>query len=178
MRRIIIILVVILFSSSASAWELKKSVDAMTDKVSHTVFVVSNDGSRFTLIRKSDNSVWGYIELVGMNQFMVNERLLLRVDTNPPKEQNNDFNKMMASLGLSDSAPKMWEWNPNLIGFRIWHGKIDEGCGYIQELFEGKKLVIRYHPNQSTTKDVYFDISKNKAAIPTALGIDMDQCGK
>jgi len=175
MKKTLVLLVCGFLASPVSAWEIEKTTDAMTDEVSRTVFVDSNDGSRFTLIRKSDNSVWGYLKLSGMNQFMINERLLLRVDKSEPVKFNEDFEKLTVELGMKVES---WEWNPNLIGFRLWHGKLDEGCGLVQKLYDGEKMVIRYHPNQSTIKDVHFDISKNKSVITDSLEINMDNCRK
>ncbi len=175
MKKTIMLLVCVLFAFPVSAWELKETVDAMTDKISRTVFVKSNDGSRFTLARKSNKKVWGYLELNGMNQFMINERLMLRVDKNDPRKFNEDMEKMNREFGLDWES---WEWNPSLIGFLVWHGLPNEGCGLVQQLYDGTKMVIRYHPNQSTIKDIHFDISKNKLAIPVALGFEMDNCSK
>ena len=105
---------------------------------------------------------------------MVNERLTLRVDKNEAQEYNGDLHKLMRELG--DPTP-YWEWNPTLIAFIVWHGKIGEGCGLVEQLWNGSQLIVRYHPNQSTTRDIYFDISANKAVIPASLDIDMSKCG-
>lgn len=165
------------FSCAANAeWTYKEQADAMTDEKYRVAFVNSKDGSKFSLTRRSDNSVWGYLALGGMNQFMIGERLMVRVDANDPKKFNEDLQKLSKSLGRPILS---WEWNPNLIGFRIWHGKIKEGCApLLKELFNGDKMVIRYHPNQSTTRDVWFDISKNKSAIERALGVKSVECGR
>lgn len=173
MKKTLVLLVCGLLASPVSAWEIKKTTDAMTDEVSRTVFVVSNDGSRFTLIRKSDNSVWGYLKLSGMNQFMINERLMLRIDKNEPVKFNEDLEKLTAEIGMKE---EMWEWNPSLIGFRLWHGNLDEGCGLIQKLYDGEKMVIRYHPNQSTVRTISFTLTGNKKAISDALGFDVSTC--
>lgn len=168
MRKIIFIALLTITETSLADWKVQESVDAMTDKVSKTAYVVSDDGSRFTVIRKSDKKVWGYLKLSGMNQFKINESLILRVDKNKPIDFND---KLQKSFGISS-----YEWNPSLLGFLIWHGKADEGCGLVGQLLKGKKMVIRYHPNKSTFKDIVFDISKNKTAIKEGLGLESEQC--
>ena len=168
------ILLSVMLTSTASAWVLHKSVDAMTDEVSQSVTVKSTDGSKFTLLRKSNGYVWAYLELSGANQFMVNDRLMVRVDKNKAREANEDGNNTIVGLGGSP----IWEWNANLIGYAAWHGIPAKGCHFLKELWDGQKMVIRYHPNQSSTKDLIFDISANKLAIPTSLGFKMADCVK
>ncbi len=168
MKIIIFVALVIFPSLSFADWKIQKTVDSMTDKITKTAYVLSKDGNRFTLIRKSDQKVWGYLKLKGMNQFKINESLLLRVDKNKPRSISD---KMQKKFGISS-----YEWNPSLMGFLVWHGKSDEGCGFIGQLLNGKKLIIRYHPNKSTYKDIIFNISKNKAAIKGSLGLENSQC--
>jgi len=145
----------------------------MTDKVTTTVSLTSKEGHTFSLIRKSDERVWGYFRLAGLNQFKVGERLLLRVDKTDPVEYDETAEKFFKDLGMNI---KMWEWNPNLIGFVVWHGKPDEGCGLIKRLYEGKIMVIRYHPNQSTFVDVSFPLNQGKDTLNSSLGLSIKDC--
>lgn len=168
MRTIIFIALSAFATSSIAEWKVQESVDAMTDQVSKTAYVLSDNGSRFTLIRKSSSAVWGYLKLSGMNQFKANDVLMLRVDKNEPRDYDDKAQKL---FGIPS-----YEWNPSLLGFLIWHGKADEGCGLVGQLLQGQKMVIRYHPNKSTYKDIVFDISKNKAAVREGLGLESDQC--
>jgi hypothetical protein len=157
----------------ASNWEIKFTSDAMTDKESTEAFIISNTGERFTILRRSDGRFWGYIQLVPPNQFSINERLITRIDKNTPKEFNEDFEKLTKSLG---SPIESWEWNPSLIGFGIWHGNKNEGCGWLRQLYDGKKFIIRYHLNKSTTRDVIFELSGSQEAISKAAGFDVSMC--
>ena len=75
-----------LASTETEAWTLSTRVDAMTDKQESVVSVQSRDGAKFTLLRKSDNSVWGYLSLGGMNQFAVDQEILIRVDKHEPTD--------------------------------------------------------------------------------------------
>lgn len=168
-------LICLLVASTATAgdWEAKTTTDAMTDATSTEAFVTNADGDKFTMLRRSDGTVWGYIELSGIKQFSVNERLMVRVDKNDPVEFNEDFEKLSRELKMPMDT---WEWNPNLIGFRMWHGKFNEGCGMVQRLFKGQQLIIRYHPNPSTISDVVFPLYGNQKTISDAVGFDVATC--
>ena len=162
-----------LLASTANAWTLQESVDAMSDKASRQVLVTAPDGSTFTLLRKTDGSVWGYLKITGSNQFMVNERLMMRIDKDKPIEFNEDLDQLMAKLGNPLSS---WEWNPSLIGFRMWHGNSSKGCGLIKRLMESSTLVVRYHPNKSLIRDIQFNTEANRDLIGKALDLDVVQC--
>lgn len=166
-------LVAVSSAAIAGNWEIRTSTDSMTDQVTREAFITSPMGDKFTVIRRRDGSVWGYIQLAGANQFSVSDRLMLRVDKNKPFEFNEDFEKLSKKLGMPIKA---WEWNPTLIGFRIWHGKVDDGCGLVKQLFEGTTMVVRYQPNQSTVRDLTFPLGGNQNAISDALGVDVSTC--
>ena len=157
----------------AGNWELKTTTDAMTDQTSSQAEVKSADGDTFTVMRRSDGSVWGYVRLAGMNQFGINENLMVRIDTNKPFEFNDKLEKLTRQLGKPIES---WEWNPSLIGFRMWHGKPDEGCGIVQQLYNGHQIIVRYHPNQSTYRDITFPLTGNATAITDALGFSISAC--
>lgn len=159
----------------AGEWELKSSTDAMTDQTSSQAEVRSADGDTFTVLRRSDGSVWGYVRLAGTNQFGINENLMIRVDKNKPIEFNDKLATLSRQLGISNPI-QMWEWNPSLIGFRMWHGNPAEGCGIIQQLYNGHQIIVRYHPSQSTYRDITFTLSGNAKAITDALGFNINDC--
>jgi hypothetical protein len=161
--------------TSELAWKLKTSVDPITDKTTKEAYIIDSPGNKLTILRRSDGSVWAYIQLSGINQFGINEELIFRVDKNEPMEFNDNLEKLSEKYGKKIQS---WEWNPNLIGFRMWHGKADEGCGYIQQLYFGKELIVRYHPNPSTQKDIVFAIDKNQDAIIQALDLQISLCAK
>lgn len=158
----------------AGDWELKSKSDAMTDAVTKEATVTSPDGDKFTILRRADGSAWGYVQLGGSGLFGIDETLMVRVDKNKPVEFNDKFEKLAVKLKMP--SMNIWEWNPNLIGFRIWHGKQDEGCGLIKQLFDGQQVIVRYHPNQSTLRDITFPLTGNNQALSDALGIDVAAC--
>lgn len=159
--------------AAAQGWRAQRSVDAMTDQATTTVSLTSKEGHTFTIIRKSDARVWGYLRLAGLNQFRVGERLLLRVDKTEPVEYSESDEKFYKDLGMNI---KMWEWNPSLIGFVVWHGKADEGCGLVKRLYEGRSMVIRYHPNESTFVDVNFALNQGQRLLLSSLGLNINDC--
>ena len=171
------LIVICLFATTGTAlaadWELSVSTDAMTDEVTRQAYVIAQGGEKFTVMRKSDGSVWGYVQLSGVAQFGVDDSLMVRVDKNEPREFDDRLQRMTLNIG---TPIQTWEWNPNLVGFRMWHGKVNEGCGFIEQLFHGKQLVVRYSPNQSTFRDITFLLSGNQSAIPEALGFDIASC--
>lgn len=168
MRIIIFIVLVSMFGSASAQWELDESVDAMTDEVSRKAYVASEDGHAFVVVRKNDGKVWGYLMLPEGEFFKINDAVMLRVDKNKPK---NFDDRLQREFGVAS-----YEWKPDLLGFLIWHGKAGEGCGLVGELLKGDEMVIRYHPRESTLKDVRFDISENRKAVRAGLWLEEGQC--
>lgn len=163
-----------IFPSHAYAWKLIERTDKITDVVVKTTVVTSAEGATFTVVRQTDNSVWAYVKLAGFDQFMVNEKLVLRIDKNTPIDFSDSLQEVSTRLGRPIHS---WEWNPSLIGFRLWHGNPESGrCGQVTAILKGFSLIVRYHPNQSTTRDLTFDISENKASLLKALDLRARQC--
>lgn len=175
MEKVIVAILLFSLSSLASSadWQIKTKTDAMTDETSSEAFVIASTGEKLTIIRRGDNSVWGYLQLSGMNQFGINEKILFRVDRNPPSEFDDRLEKLTARLG---KPIKTWEWNPSLVGFRMWHGKAEEGCGALKQLHDGKVVIVRYHPNQSTTRDITFEITGGQKALSDVVAVDLSVC--
>lgn len=173
MKKLFFVVGLISTSAFSADWESKTVIDKMTDKASIDAFVVSSNGDKFTIVRRQDDTIWGYIQLAGVNQFSVNEKLLMRVDKNTPVELSDELDILSKQLGR---PMKTWEWNPSLIGFRLSHGKLNSGCGVLKQLFDGKQLILRYHPNQSTTRDIEFTLSGNQKVISDAVGFDLSNC--
>ena len=92
----------------------------------------------------------------------------MQVDRNESREADDHLQKNF-------NIPS-YEWGKTTIGFLLWHGHLDEGCGFIYQLLNGKKMAIRYHNNHHFQKEIVFDISKNKEAILEALCLKSEQC--
>ena len=154
-------------SALASEWILKSYTDSMTDAIRKEVYISNGDGDRFTLIRKSDGAVWGYVKLSGGKQFNIGERLMVRIDKNKPMEFNGDLDKIMGG------QINTWEWNPSLVGFQLWAGE-SGGCETLKQIYSGSQITVRYHPNDSTSRDVLFVVDGGYEEISSALDIQPD----
>lgn len=169
-----IIIILLMLSTSfevfSYSWEIISKTDAITDKISIEASVISKAGDRLTIIERDDKTKWAFFELSSPNQFSINERLILRVDKNKPMNYNADFQNLSRKLGNQIFT---WEWNPNLIGFKVGS---PGGChNILTQIFNGKKMVIRYHPNKSTSKDVVFLLAGGEEAINKVIS---SKCGK
>lgn len=173
MRLILALTMMTISASSFAGWEVRTTTDAMTDAITIEAFVESQEGHRFTLLRRSDNSLWGFVRLAGLEQFSINERLMMRVDKNEPFEFNDDFEKLMERLGQPKNA---WEWNPSLIGFLMPLVEKKLGCEIIKQLLHGSSMILRFHPNQSTIRDITFPINGNQKAVSDAFGFNVETC--
>ncbi len=150
-------------SAGAAQWQLDSRVDAMTDLPSENVFIENAEGDRLTILRRSDQSIWGFLSLGEGRMFGSSRQgVLLRVDDHPP-------------VGYSE-ANTAYEWNPALAGFRIGTAE-SSYCSIVRQLHAGEALAIRYFPNDSTQRDIRFELDPASAdALLTATGVDMDQC--
>ncbi|WP_447586136.1 hypothetical protein [Pseudoxanthomonas mexicana] len=158
---------------NAQDWTLKTTTDSMTDATTREAVLTLPTGESFAVMRRSDNSVWGYYRPATGQLFAAGDHLLVRVDKSKPVEFSDKFEQLSQRLG---KKVEMWDWNPTLIATRIWHGNPSEGCGLIQQLINGQQMVIRNHPNESTYRDVTFPLSGDKKALVEALDFDVANC--
>lgn len=173
MNKLFLVLLVLTGTAFAGEWEFRTLTDSMTDEVVKQAEVKSAEGDVFTVLRRSDGSAWGYVRLAGHKQFGVKESIMIRVDKNKPFEFNDEFEKLTKRLG---KPIKAWEWSPTLVGFRIWHGIPAEGCGIVEQLFKGEQMIVRYHPTESTYREITFALTGNADAITDALGFSISDC--
>jgi hypothetical protein len=159
--------------ASAAEWKLERRIDAITDEEVKQAVLKSAAGDSVSIVRRSDDSVWLYLKLRQFETFSTEQVLIGRVDKNPPMEWGQKDNDFYRGIGMKLT---MWEWNPNLVGGRAWHGKADEGCGFIEELARGSRLVLRYHPNKSTVADVVFSLPKSPTPMLEAIDLKMADC--
>lgn len=157
----------------ATDWNLVNEKDAMTDEERTEAVIENPDGDRFTILRRANGKVWGFLSLGGVHQFGIINSIKARYGGNQAFVYNDDLDKLSKKLGRPMNG---WEWNPKLVAFLMWHGNIEEGCGKITELAESKQILFRYKPNQSTQRDVYFRDVSEASAIPAALGINLEDC--
>ena len=159
--------------AGAEDWVLKISTDSMTDTITKEAMISSPTGESFTLLRRSDGSVWGYFRPANGQMFSAGDHLMVRVDKNKPIELNGKLEELMARVG---KKMEVWDWNPTLIATRIWHGKVSDGCGIIQQLYNGQTMIVRNHPNESTYRDTTYTLGGNREALLQALDVDINAC--
>lgn len=160
-------------AACASEWKFEQRSDAITDEVVKHATLASADGDVVTVIRRSDESVWIFLTLRKFETFSTQQEMIGRVDKNEPIQWGEKENEFYRKIGMKVT---MWEWNPNMVGGRAWHGKADEGCGFIKQLATGKRLVMRYYPNKSTVADVVFDLPKSSSPLLKALDLKLSDC--
>ena len=157
----------------AGSWQVKTSVDAMTDEKTTRAYVVSEAGHRFTVITRNYIDVWGYVKLNGKPQFAPGQPVKIRIDKNNPVKYSDELDTLNEKLGEPSHT---WEWNPSLVGFRIWYEQKDAVCGTVNELATGENLVVRYYPNNSTHRDISFSLNGSRDALARATGFDFSEC--
>lgn len=159
--------------AGAEDWELKTTADSMTDTITKEARISLPTGESLSILRRGDGSVWGYFRPANGQMFAAGDHLLVRVDKNKPIELNGKLEELMARVG---KKMEVWDWNPTLIASRIWHGKVSDGCGIIQQLYSGKTLIVRNHPSESTYRDTTYALGGNREVLAQALDIDMTTC--
>lgn len=106
-----------------------------------------------------------------IGSFEPNGLIELRVDKNKSKEINPvSLNQIFKSIGLIG-----YQWEPATIGFQMWGGLENEGCGYIGELVSGDNLSVRYRIN--TLERDNFSISLAGAKKALIDGLNLKVCG-
>lgn len=171
MRLKVVALLISLFPMFAMAgWGFVNKVDDFTDQqVMYAAY--SDDEHRIQLSHEGD-SVWMFITRKKIGTFEPNGIIELRVDDNKSLAIDPVKSKRTAKLlGIST-----FQWEPSTVGFLIWHGKENEGCGYIGQLLEGKKLKGRYQTNSMERDTFQVSLDGAKEAIISGLGLNI--CGK
>ena len=113
-----------------------------------------------------------FITKKGIETFEPNGIIELRVDKNDTRTIDPKKSKELGKL----LGKKIFQWEPKTVGFLIWHGKEDEGCGLIGELLEGDFLSFRYQIS-SMERETY-EISLEGAKEAIINGLNLTICGK
>ncbi|WP_102798985.1 hypothetical protein [Bowmanella denitrificans] len=158
-----------------AGWTLVVTKDAMTDEIRKEAVTSDSLGNTVTLRRDADNRVWFYFQLASPQQFRPNDKVLLRVDTHEPRSYGPMYDRLLASL---DGHKKSYSWTPRIVAALTWHGNAKHGCGILDELVPGKKMLLRYHPSDLTYVDLDFDIAGSKAVLEQALDMKIDDCAE
>lgn len=171
MRLKVVAFLISTFPMSAMAgWGFTNKVDDFTDeKVMYAAY--SDDEHRIQLSHEGD-SVWMFITRKKIGTFEPSGIIELRVDDNKSRTIDPVKSKQLAEL----LGKTTFQWEPATVGFLIWHGKEDEGCGYVGELLEGKELKGRYQINSMERDTFKISLEGAKESIIGGLGLTI--CGK
>lgn len=145
----VIILSILNTVSAYAAWDTSVKQDPMTDE--KTVFsgVNSTDGkSRFWIYADKQGRVIGGFKTIGaFNQIHYRYKVInVRVDKNEARSIN------------------ITEWEPKLVFFNI-----DKNDGFLEELMDGKTLLVEYYSSGTQTKIQKFRLTGSTKAILSAL---------
>tara|TARA_R110001592_G_scaffold97519_1_gene279377 strand:+ start:7480 stop:7989 length:510 start_codon:yes stop_codon:yes gene_type:complete len=165
----IVLLALLLFSSSVfAAWTSVIKKDDFTDETVR--YALYSDDSHSIQISHQDSSVWMFISRKKIGSFEPNTLLELRVDQNKTMEVDPENSKILERIGK-----KSYQWEPGTVGFLIWHGKEDEGCGFISQLVSGRELKVRYQVNSLERESFSVNLEGAKQAIVDGLSLKV--CG-
>ena len=129
----------------------------------------SSEGFMFNVTRLADGAVAAFFVLPSwVDDELAPQHLpVVKVDTRPPVE--------MGALRIaSEHLPGFYyELEPDWFGFRIWHGKDDDGISRdIINLMMGNTLLVEFHLQKYGKQDVSFTLSGANAAIASAISVD------
>jgi hypothetical protein len=159
------------WGAQAAPWKLEQRTDAITDDVVKYASIQSRSGDTATIIRKSGGEVWMYVRLRPAALFSTEQRLAARVDKHEAYSWSKREDDAMKGI-----LPPSFDWSPSLIGVRLWHGKAEEGCGFVGQLAKGRLLVVRHYPQEATVQDVMFDLPKDSGPLMRSLDLRPSDC--
>lgn len=160
----------IFFSASAfSNWNYVNKVDDFTDE--KVMFAAYNDSDHRIQLSHEGTSVWMFITRKKLGTFEPSGIIELRVDRNKTHIIDPAKAKLLSKL----MKKSVFQWEPSTVGFLLWHGKEEEGCGYIGQLLNGKELRGRYQLNSMERDSFKISLDGAKPAIIEGLGLT--SCG-
>lgn len=170
MKLIIYGLLVMFPSILTAQWNYVNKIDDFTDeKVSYVEY--TDDDYRIQLSYEGEkNAVWMFISIKGMQTFEPDGIIEYRIDTNDTRTKDPSKLKL-----LEEFTGVMYNWEPKTVGFLVWHGEEDEGCGFIGELMQGEYLSVRYQVSSMGRKTFKISLEGAKEAI--IKGLELKVCG-
>lgn len=155
--------------TALAEWNYVNTLDAFTDE--KVVGVVYSDNEHRIQLSREYSDVWMYINRNEIGSFEPDTIIELRVDENETKTIDPSFLKQLGDI----LEKPTYIWEPATVGFLIWHGEEDSGCGYIEQLLNGKELQGRYYLNR-VLRDT-FSISLEGAKEAIIEGLELSICG-
>lgn len=171
MSRLLTTIAFLLVAHSANAeWTFVNKADEFTDK--QVRYAAFSDTDHRVQLSYEGTSVWMFITRKKTGTFDPNGLIELRVDKNESLTIDPVSSKRLAKL----IGQRMFIWEPATVGFLLWQGKEDEGCGFVGELLGGQELKVRYQTN-SLARDT-FSASLVGAKQAIINGLALTKCGQ
>jgi hypothetical protein len=171
MFRLFAIMAIVLFTHAAHAeWTSVNKVDDFTDK--QVRYAAFSDVDHRIQLSHEGKAVWMFITRNKIGSFEPNGLIELRVDKNEVRVVDPVESKQLAEL----MGEPTFEWEPATVGFLLWHGSEEEGCGYVSELLQGQELKVRYQTNSLERDTFHASLIGAKQAIIDGLGLT--KCGR
>ncbi|PSF15373.1 hypothetical protein [Marinobacter shengliensis] len=108
----------------------------------------------------------------GSPTFEPNGLIEMRVDKNETMVVDPEKSKRLAEL----LGKPTFQWEPATVGFLLWHGSEEEGCGYVGQLLQGQELKVRYQTNSLERDTFSANLAGAKQSIINGLGLT--KCGQ
>ncbi|MBS3998728.1 MAG: hypothetical protein KGZ67_15560 [Hydrogenophaga sp.] len=162
---------ILFFAQAAYAeWIFVNKVDEFTDK--QVRYAAYSDAEHRVQLSYEGKAVWVFISRKKIGTIEPNGLIEIRVDKNKPRVIDPVKSKQLEKL-LGQST---FQWEPATVGFLLWHGAEEEGCGYIGELLQGQELKVRYQIS-SLERDT-FSASLVGAKQIIVNGLGLTKCGQ
>ncbi|MGH9644181.1 MAG: hypothetical protein ACRD3Q_17385 [Terriglobales bacterium] len=151
----------------AQAWRSIATQDAMTDKVTTSAFVVSDDGFKFAIYRGADGEAWAHFELAPRVNDGIDPRALLEYRIDQYGAETLEALRLANGAGLP-----LLNVEPRWVDFRI-AGSLKSKFGPLdlRRLQAGQRLIVRYFLFTGGSRDVYFSLDGARETIAQATGL-------
>jgi len=170
MFRLLATMTILLFAHAAHAeWTSVNKVDDFTDE--QVRYAAFSDADHRIQLSHEGKAVWMFITRKKIGTFEPNGLIEMRVDKNETRIIDPEKSKRLAEL----LGQPTFQWEPATVGFLLWHGSEEEGCGYVGELLEGQELKVRYQTNSLERDTFSASLVGAKQAIINGLGLT--KCG-
>lgn len=155
--------------ATQAQWTNITKIDDFTDDQINYVVFIDND-HEIQISRNNDGSVWMYITRKRIGTIDPKGIIELRVDRNETMIIDPEKYKTLSEI----MGKPTFQWEPMTVAFLLWHGKENEGCGYIGQLLNGDEFAFRYYINSMERES--FRVSLNDAKEPIINGLNLKIC--
>jgi len=171
MYKLLTTIIILLFAQAAHAeWTSVNKVDDLTDE--QVRYAAFSDADHRIQLSHEGKAVWMFITRKKIGTFEPNGLIEMRVDKNETMVVDPEKSKRLAEL----LGKPTFQWEPATVGFLLWHGSEDEGCGYVGQLLQGQELKVRYQTNSLERDTFSANLAGAKQSIINGLGLT--KCGQ